>query len=69
MRNKLLLAFKNNQKIEITYSTIFGCLRFFNKEISRIAVDGTPSSSFSNLIFLIATNSPVSLCLPLYTTP
>ena len=42
-----------------TYSTILGCLMPFRREISRIAVDGTPSSSFSSLIFFRATNSPV----------
>lgn len=49
--------------------TMFGCFNSFNKDISRIAVDGTPSSSVSKRIFFIATISPVFLCLPLYTTP
>ena len=43
-----------------TYSTMFGCFRFLRREISLMAVLGTPSSSFSRRIFLIATNSPVS---------
>ena len=67
---KLLLAYQYDlDQGQYTYSTTFGCLRFFSKEISLIAVDGTPSSSFSSLIFLIATNSPVSRFLALYTTP
>lgn len=37
------------------YSTMFGCLRPFRREISLIAVEGTPSTSFSSLIFLRAT--------------
>jgi len=37
-------------------STTFGCLRVFKIEISQIAVEGTPSSSFSNQIFFKATN-------------
>ena len=52
-----------------TYSTTLGCLRLFKREISLIAVLGTPSSSFSSLIFLRATYSPVTLSYPLYTTP
>ena len=39
---------------ENTYLTTFGCLIPFRREISLIAVDGTPSSSFSSLIFFIA---------------
>ena len=39
------------------------------RDISLIAVDGTQSSSFSSLIFLIATVSPVSVFIALYTTP
>lgn len=38
-----------------TYSTTFGCFRPFSKEISLIAVEGTPSTSFSSLIFFKAT--------------
>lgn len=53
----------------IPYLTIFGWRSSFNREISRIAVLGTPSSSLSNLIFFMATTWPVVLCLPLYTTP
>ena len=49
--------------------TIFGCFNCFKILISRIAVLGIPSSSFSNFIFLSATNSCVSLFLDLYTTP
>jgi len=52
-----------------TYSTMLGCLIPLRREISRIAVEGTPSSSFSSLIFLSATNSPVTRSLHLYTTP
>ena len=52
-----------------TYSTMFGCLMPLRREISRMAVDGTPSSSFSSLIFLSATNSPVFVSRHLYTTP
>jgi hypothetical protein len=39
----------------LTYSTMFGCLSPFKREISLIAVLGTPSSSFSSLIFFNAT--------------
>lgn len=39
----------------ITYSTTLGCLMPLSREISLIAVLGTPSSSFSSLIFLMAT--------------
>lgn len=53
----------------LTYHTIFGCCSSFNKEISLIAVDGTPSSSDSKRIFFRATNRPDFLFLPLYTTP
>jgi len=38
-------------------------------EISLMAVEGTPSSSFSSLIFLIATNIFLTVSLPLKTTP
>lgn len=58
-----------NKAIKITYSTILGCFKFFSKDISLIAVEGTPSSSFSSLIFLMATVSPVSVLIALYTTP
>ncbi len=37
------------------YSTTLGCLSPFRSEISRIAVEGTPSTSFSSLIFFSAT--------------
>ncbi|KAM3139986.1 hypothetical protein pb186bvf_007786 [Paramecium bursaria] len=50
--------------------TILGCgYNSFKIEISLIAVEGTPSSSFSNLIFFKATNSFVTESLALYTTP
>lgn len=38
-----------------TYSTTFGCLSPLSNEISLMAVDGTPSTSFSSLIFFSAT--------------
>ena len=38
-------------------------------EISLMAVEGTPSSSFSSLIFLRATTSFWMLSLALKTTP
>lgn len=38
-------------------------------EISRIAVDGTPSSSFSSLIFLSATVLLCTVSFALNTTP
>jgi hypothetical protein len=44
---------------------MLGCFKFFNKDISLIAVEGTPSSSFSSLIFLMATVSPVSVLIAL----
>lgn len=53
----------------LTHHTIFGCCSSFNKEISLIAVEGTPSSSDSKRIFFRATNRPDFLFLPLYTTP
>lgn len=53
----------------LAYHTIFGCCSSFNKEISLIAVEGTPSSSDSKRIFFRATNRPDFLFLPLYTTP
>ena len=47
---------KNNifKKKKKSYSTILGCLSSFKIEISLIAVEGIPSSSFSNLIFFNA---------------
>ena len=39
----------------IIYSTMLGCLSPLSREISLIAVLGTPSSSFSSLIFFSAT--------------
>ena len=52
------------------YLTILGCgLSSLRMEISLMAVDGTPSSSFSNLIFFKATSSLVFLSLARYTTP
>lgn len=52
-----------------TYWTMFGWTSSFNRLTSRMAVEGIPSSSLSIRIFLMATNSPVFLFLPLYTTP
>ena len=51
--------------IVTTYVTTFGWTSSFSNDISRIAVDGTPSSSLSNLIFFRATILLVFLCLPL----
>ena len=48
-----------------TYATMFGCCNSFKRDISRMAVDGTPSSSLSNLIFFKATYLLVFLFLPL----
>lgn len=59
----------NLTQIFPTYHTIFGCCSSFNREISLIAVEGTPSSSDSRRIFFRATNRPDFLFLPLYTTP
>lgn len=53
-----------------TYDTILGCCNSFNNDISRNAVDGTPSSSpASKRIFFNATKSPVILSFALYTIP
>ena len=41
----------------------------FRMLISRIAVEGMPSSYCYSFIFLIATTRPVSWCLAWYTTP
>jgi len=46
--------------VSCTYSTTFGCLRPFSRLISRMAVEGTPSSSFSRRIFFRATIWPVT---------
>jgi hypothetical protein len=52
------------------YFTMFGCgCSSLRIEISRIAVEGTPSSSFSSLIFFKATISFVFLSRARYTTP
>ena len=51
------------------HRTILGCCSSLRREISRIAVLGTPSSSCSNRIFLSAMIVPVSRCFALYTTP
>ena len=48
--------FRLGRFLMYTYSTTLGCLRPLSKLISRMAVDGTPSSSFSNLIFFKATH-------------
>lgn len=61
----LLLACIFDYQILCTYSTMFGCLIPLRSEISLMAVEGTPSSSFSSLIFLRATNSPVTISLHL----
>ena len=66
----LLLAYLSSKvsftiKLVFTYSTIFGCFMPLSSEISLIAVEGTPSSSFSSLIFFKATNSPVTKSLHL----
>jgi hypothetical protein len=49
--------------------TMFRCCISLRREISRMAVDGTPSSSCSRRIFLSAIVSLVWRSLPLYTTP
>ena len=49
--------------------TMFGCCSSFRMEISRIAVEGIPSSSASSRIFLRAANSPDCRSRALYTTP
>ena len=48
---------------------MFGCCNSLSSEISRIAVEGTPSSSLSKRIFFKATVLFVFLFFPLYTTP
>jgi hypothetical protein len=45
----------NIYTILLTYLTMLGCCNSLRRDISLIAVDGMPSSSFSNLIFFIAT--------------
>mmetsp|Transcript_5147 Transcript_5147/g.19270 ORF Transcript_5147/g.19270 Transcript_5147/m.19270 type:complete len:232 (+) Transcript_5147:171-866(+) len=52
------------QKTSINLTT-FGCDNSFSKAISRMAVLGTPSSSESNFIFFMATESPVLACVAL----
>jgi hypothetical protein len=42
-RNKK--SFDNESKTSITNLTIYGCCNSFKRDISRMAVDGTPSSS------------------------
>mmetsp|Transcript_35903 Transcript_35903/g.100886 ORF Transcript_35903/g.100886 Transcript_35903/m.100886 type:complete len:210 (-) Transcript_35903:226-855(-) len=49
--------------------TTLGCRRSWSSEISRSAVEGTPSSSGRILIFLIATAWPVWRHMALYTVP
>uniref|UniRef100_A0A915HQS5 Uncharacterized protein n=1 Tax=Romanomermis culicivorax TaxID=13658 RepID=A0A915HQS5_ROMCU len=58
-----------NKELCSQYLTTLGCLNSLRSEISRIAVDGTPSSSDSSRIFFSATNFPVDFCRALYTTP
>ena len=48
---------------------MFGCCNSFSKQISRTAVDETPSSWLHEQIPFTATISPVTLCSALYTTP
>jgi hypothetical protein len=59
LNRALLLVYKHMQSYlslkKVAYSTMLGCFKPFNSEISLIAVLGTPSSSFSSLIFLSAT--------------
>ena len=52
-----------------TDMTMLSSLSSLRREISRIAVLGTPSSSASSRIFLRATYWPVLMSLALYTTP
>jgi hypothetical protein len=49
--------------------TMFGCRNSFNKEISRMAVDGIPSSSASNRMRFKAIIVSEMRSLALYTTP
>lgn len=49
--------------------TMLAWVSSFRIVISRMAVDGTPSSSFSNRIFLRATREPTFFDRALYTTP
>lgn len=49
--------------------TILSCCNSFNTDISRMAVDGTPSSSLSRRIFFNATVLPLFRSSALYTTP
>lgn len=51
------------------YLTIFGCLNSFNNDISRIAVEGIPSSSDSRRIRFRATIVSDILSFALYTCP
>lgn len=50
-------------------STIFGCLSPFRSEISLNAVEGIPSLSIYNIIFLYATIRYNLLSCALYTIP
>jgi len=56
-------------KIRKNYSTMLGCLSSLRMLISRIAVLGIPSSSFSSRICFSATVSFVSVSFALKTTP
>lgn len=51
------------------YLTILGCASSLRMDISRIAVQGTPSSSLSSRILFNATTEFVSLFCALYTMP
>ena len=59
-----LLAFRGP-----THPTMLSCLSSFSNEISRMAVDGTPSSSCSSRMRFRATTLSVVLLRALYTTP
>lgn len=61
-KTKYNCSLENNTSLS---STMFGCFKFFSNDISLMAVEGTPSSSFSSLIFLMATVSPVKVFIAL----
>lgn len=52
-----------------THRTILSSFNSLSRDISRMAVLGTPSSSASSLIFFKATTSPELMSFALYTTP
>jgi hypothetical protein len=60
---------QRSSRLLTTDLTMFRCCISLRREISRMAVDGTPSSSCSSRIFLSAIVSLVYRSLPLYTTP